>query len=52
MLVLSYFARGKAHRGAQFLKMFANFVHGNTALLCRVLAQSESRVDFFAKDPF
>src|SRR5438034_5110776 len=50
MLILPDLAYGKAHCRAQFLKMFANFVHGNAALLCRVLAQSKSRLDLFVKN--
>jgi hypothetical protein len=50
MLILTDFTNGKAHCSAQFFKMFANFVHGDAALLCRVPAQSKGRVDLFAKD--
>ncbi len=50
MLLLPDLADGKAHCRPQFFKMFANFVHGDTALLCRVPAQSKSRVELFAKN--
>ena len=51
--VLSFTDLGccQAHRGAQFFKMFANFMHGDTSLFCRVPAQFEGRLDLFAKNP-
>src|SRR6266496_3043631 len=50
MLTFSDFAHGEAHCRAQFFEVFANFVHGNASLLCRVPAQFESRLDLFAKN--
>jgi hypothetical protein len=50
MLTLPDFVQGKAHCRAQFFEMFANFVHGHAAFLCRVPTQSKGRVDLFAKD--
>jgi len=38
------------HCGAQLFEMLANLVHGDATLLCRVLAQMQSRVDLLAKD--
>src|SRR6266567_4282349 len=51
MPIFTDFTHGKSHCRAQLFKMFANFVHGNASLLCRVPAQFEGRLDLFAKNP-
>ena len=52
MSVLADFAYGKTHRCAQFLKVLSNFVDCDAALLRRVAAQLEGRLDLFAEDSF
>jgi hypothetical protein len=46
----AYFTYGETHCGTQFLQMLAHFVHRHTALLCRMPAQLESRLNLFAKN--
>src|SRR5437762_1738142 len=50
--ILTDFACGKTHRCAQLLKVFSNFVYSDAALLRRVAAQLESRLDLFPEDSF
>jgi hypothetical protein len=43
-------ANRKPHRSTELFKMLANLVHGDSTLLCRVLAQVQSRIDLLTKN--
>src|SRR5207248_9191302 len=51
MPILADFARAKTHRSAQLLKVLSNFVDCDAALLRRVPAQSESRLNLLPTHP-
>jgi hypothetical protein len=48
--ILADLANGQSHRRAQFFQVLSYFMHGDTTLFGRVLAQVKSRVDLFGKN--